>query len=275
VPAALAGRLLQRQPYIICTDVTPRQYDQMAAEYAHTVDGQGPLARYKHWVNTKVLNGAARLLPWSTWAGVSLSTDYGVDRRRIEVVHPGVDLARWSPRSRTPAANPVRILFVGGHFERKGGDLLLQAFRALPAKAAELVVVSRTLLPKEEGVHVHCNLTPNSSELIQLFQSCDLFVLPTRAEAFGIAAVEAAATGLPIIATRVGGLSDIVQHGETGFLINGNDYDALQVHLLQLVQDPALRRQMGEKARAHALTHFDAQKNAARISQIIQEAASL
>ena len=60
----------------------------------------------------------------------------------------------------------------------------------------------------------HPDLNPNDGALLSLYQSSDLFVLPTEAEAFGIAAIEASAVGLPVIATRVGGLTDVVVDGE-------------------------------------------------------------
>ncbi|MCA9922314.1 MAG: glycosyltransferase family 4 protein, partial [Anaerolineales bacterium] len=217
VPAALAGSLNKRRPYVICTDITPRQYDRMAAHYNHKPDKGGPLATYKHAVNLRMMRDAARVLPWSTWARTSLLQDYGVSPDRVEVIPPGVDIAIWQPKLRGDEnGRSVKILFVGGDFYRKGGHVLLQAFRALPPGTAELHLVTRTSIAEEEWVHVYPNLRPNDPELVALYQSCDVFALPTEAEAFGIAAVEAGAVGLPVITTAVGGLTDIVVNGETG-----------------------------------------------------------
>ncbi|MEI6181268.1 MAG: glycosyltransferase family 1 protein, partial [Chloroflexales bacterium] len=66
VPAALAARLVRRRPYIVATDITPLQYDQMSHHYGHKADQGGPLAAYKHRVNVALFRGAAHLLPWSS-----------------------------------------------------------------------------------------------------------------------------------------------------------------------------------------------------------------
>jgi glycosyltransferase involved in cell wall biosynthesis len=264
VPAALAGRMLQRQPYVVATDLTPLQYDQLSRLYGHTPDRDGPLTRYKRHVNTVMLRGAARLLPWSSWARDSLINDYGVDPARIEVLPPGVDLQTWTPR-RTRRAGPFRILFVGGDFQRKGGDLLLRAFRALPRGSAELAVVTRSLIAQEDGVTIHNNMQPNSPELIALFQSCDAFVLPTEAEAFGIAAVEASAAGLPVIATAIGGLRDVVIDGETGFLLQPGDMQGVSERLRLLAQDVDRCWRMGQAARRYTESRFDARQIAQRV----------
>jgi glycosyltransferase involved in cell wall biosynthesis len=123
-------------------------------------------------------------------------------------------------------------------------------------------------------VTIYDNLEPNSEALLHLYQTSDIFVLPSRAEAFGIAAVEASASGLPVIATSSGGLSDIVVDGETGFLIPVGDVNSLAQHLKILVENVDLRQKMGQAACQRAHSRFDAQKNAARLAQILREIAS-
>jgi len=273
-PAALAGNVVRTQPYILCTDITPIQYDGMGAHYNHRPDRHPLLKRFKHRVNCNLFQGAVRLVPWSTWVRDSLIADYGVPPERITVVPPGVDTERWRPQQQKDAQRPVQILFVGGDFERKGGDLLLQAFRALPPGVAELTVVTRTKMSPAVDVRVRNDLHPNSPELIALYQASDLFVLPTKAEAFGIAAVEAGAVGLPVIATDVGGVSDIVVHEETGLLMPPDNAQALYTHLLRLIDEPAWRKRLGNQARARTAEKFDARKNAAQILTMIEECLS-
>jgi glycosyltransferase involved in cell wall biosynthesis len=184
----------------------------------------------------------------------------------------GVDLERWRPGDHIHRER-VRILFVGGDFERKGGYLLLEAFRSLPSGLAGLHLVTHTAVPAEDGVIVHNHIQPNSAELLALYQTSDLFVLPSRAEAFGISVVEASASGLPVIATCTGGLSDIVVNQETGFLIPVDDVGALSTQLRVLVENVELRRKMGEVAYRRAQNRFDAKKNAARLVEILREIA--
>lgn len=269
VPAAIAGKLVQQKPYLLSIDITPIQYDKMAVYYGHKPDGIGFFSHYKHKVNANLLAKAAYLLPWSSWVRDSLIQDYQIPPERIMVVPPGVDLDQWRPRSEF-SDGPLKILFVGGDFYRKGGDILRDAFRQLPPGRAELHMVTRTQLEPEANVHVYNNLQPNSPELIKLYQTADVFVLPTKAEAFGIAAVEASAAGLPVVATAVGGLPDIVVANETGFLVEPGDVSALARCLHQLVENPHLRRQLGQGARQRAEQYFDARRNAAHILELLQ-----
>jgi glycosyltransferase involved in cell wall biosynthesis len=212
-------------------------------------------------------------LPWSTWVRQSLVADYGVDPGRVEVVPPGVDLDTWQPGPPRETTGPLRILFVGGDLYRKGGALLLEAFRALPAGLASLTLVTRaTDLAGQPDITVYNHLQPNSAELIDLYQQSDVFVLPTQAEAFGIAAIEASASGLPVIATATGGLVDIVLPGQSGFLIEPDDAASLARHLHFLAEHPAERRQMGQVGRERASALFDARRNAARVVELLHAA---
>lgn len=269
VPAVLAGRWLSRTPTVVSTDITPLQYDRMADLYDHAADGDGWTALVKHEVNRRTFGAARRVLPWSHWCAESVRAEYRVDPDRIEVVPPGVDLDRWPARS-PDWSNPLpRILFVGGQFERKGGDRLLEAFRRLPVGSAELHVVTRSEVNGDEpGVVVHRDLSPNSTELMNLYRTSDVFALPSRAEAFGIAAIEALASGLPVIASQSGGLADIVD-GDVGCLVDPDDDEGLYRSLSALVTDEGLRRTLGRRSRQRAEQCFDADRNAARIADLL------
>lgn len=270
VPAVLGGDLVGKKPYIISTDITPIQYDEMGAEYGHRADRFGPLRDFKHRENSRRFCGAARILPWSTWVRGSLIADYQVAPNAIDVIAPGVDIDVWKPGNRADGG-PMRALFVGGDFYRKGGSVLLEALDMLPKGVVELAVVTRSDIPQKDGVTIYKNMRPNSPDLIALYQSCDVFVLPSKAEAFGIAAVEASAVGLPVIATAVGGLTDIVTPDETGFLISpDNPYD-LADYLRTLAEIPGLRRRFSEAARSKVEDRFNARKNAARFIEILCE----
>jgi glycosyltransferase involved in cell wall biosynthesis len=272
VPAALVGRRGIKRPYILCTDITPIQYDAMGAHYGHKPDKIPFIAHYKHRVNRELFQGAYRIIPWSTWVQESLIKDYDVPEQKITVIPPGVDLNIWQYQPKDQSDGPMRILFIGGDFYRKGGEILLEAFKNLPKGTAELVLVTRSTISPQKNIHVFNDMTPNSPQLIKLSQSCDIFVLPTNAEAFGIAAVEASAMGLPVIGTAVGGLTDIVKHNVSGFVIKPGDTPSLTEHLLEMANNPEKRRQFGQEARKRTEQIFNAHKNARLISEILQKA---
>jgi glycosyltransferase involved in cell wall biosynthesis len=155
-------------------------------------------------------------------------------------------------------------LFVGGDFQRKGGDLLLEWFRTKDTRDMELHLVTRDPVPALPGVCVYPNLQPNSDALRDLFHRSDVFVLPSRSECFGIATVEAMAAGLPVVATDVGGAADIVDNGRTGYLIPGGDSRSLANALDSLTSDAGKRVAMGRAARDVAEQRFDIERNARR-----------
>jgi glycosyltransferase involved in cell wall biosynthesis len=270
VPAALGGRVARSRPYVVITDVTPAQYDRMAGGYGHRPDRIGPLAWAKYRVNRRTFGEARWCVGWSQWVCDSMVDDYGVAPSRTRVIAPGVDTTVWSPGTAREDGR-LRVLFVGADFERKGGEQLLGAFGALSGDA-ELVIVTRSVVRTSERVRVIGDLVPNDPRLVDLYRSSDVFVLPTRAETFGIAAAEAAAAGLPVVAADVGGMSDIVEHGSTGFLIRVGDESALFQALRTLQQDPQLRRSMGTAGRTRAVRRFDAATNAKALGALVADA---
>jgi glycosyltransferase involved in cell wall biosynthesis len=280
VPAAFLLDRMKSLPCIVSTDITPLQYDAMAEPYHHRPDRPGLVRAVKHRLNRLVFQRAALVVAWSDWVRRSLIADYGVADDHIRVIPPGIDLEIWSPDAATDcdaqfggANRPVRILFVGGDFVRKGGDVLLNAFRALGQTQVELHLVTREMVPHIAGMHIYHGMQLNSPELIQLYRQSDLFVLPSLAEAFGIAAIEALACGLPVIASRVGGLVDVVEDGVNGWLVPAGDAQALAQTIQQTIAArstwPALRRQ----ARRMAEQRFDARRNAERCVALLLECA--
>ncbi|HVY25580.1 MAG TPA: glycosyltransferase family 4 protein [Polyangiaceae bacterium] len=274
VPAMLVAQTLGKVPYVLSTDITPLQYDAMAAHYGHRTDYGFAVTAYKQHLNRRVFQKAAQVLPWTHWVRQSLVEDYGVSESRVRVIPIGVDLARWKPaKPRNGGAGPVRMLFVGGDFKRKGGELLLQVFRNLPAGSASLDIVTQSPVEPEPGVRVHRGVKANSEELVALFGQSHLFVLPTKADAFGIVAAEAMASGLPVVMSDIGGARDIVEDGVTGYLVPAGGERTLQERLSALVFDRELRERVGAAARSRAEQFFDGRQNSKRVVDALLDAA--
>jgi glycosyltransferase involved in cell wall biosynthesis len=219
-----------------------------------------------------LLRRATVFTPWSRWASDGL-TRRGVDPARIKVLPPGVDLEGWRmPDRAAPTADaPLRLLFVGGNFERKGGDLLVDVVRTRLRGRCTLDVVTHDEVAPAPGVTVH-RAPPNSPELRRLFAAADLFVMPTRADCFGIACIEAMAAGLPVVMGDVGGARDIVDDGRTGWLIRARPEDLARVleHASAVRQDLPV---MGRAARAVAEERFDGRRNDALVVDLAIEQA--
>jgi hypothetical protein len=149
--------------------------------------------------------------------------------------------------------------------------MLLDVVRNRFAEECELDIVTREAIAPSAGVRVH-RAEPNSPLLHELYRRADLFVMPTRAECFGIATVEALASGLPVIAGDVGGARDIVDHGLTGWLIPPTSEglaSALDAALAGQDSLPAIGRQ----ARRAAELRFDGRRNDRSVVDAMLEAA--
>ena len=92
-------------------------------------------------------------------------------------------------------------------------------------------------------------------------------------EGFGVTIVEAAASGLPVVVTRSGGIGPQVVHGETGFLVEERNVDAMAIAMASLAENPELRRRMGLQGQEHVARHFDSAKQIEKLEQILMQAA--
>ena len=247
------------------------RHPQYGSNHARSVLRQRLRFQFDRWCARR----SSLFVPFSSWAGDVLKTDCGVPEERVRAINVGLDLELWPhvPKTNMPANARPQILFVGGNFVRKGGDLLLQVYRQHFADRADLHLVTKE--PPENlppGVQVYTDLGPNDPRLCQLYAEVDLFVLPTRADVSSWVAMEAMATGRPVIATRMGGIPDIVRDGETGFLIEPNDGNALADRMRVLLADAAMRQYMGAEGRAAVERDFSAAVNVPRILEAMKQA---
>ena len=270
-PAVLHQRALGRTPALLWTDVTPLLLDGQAAHYAHQVDRSQAVRAVKHALVQRTFRRAALCVGWSRWAQRSFIDDYGVPESKTRVVPPGIELERWQ----LPVVKPVnplpRVLFVGGHFTRKGGDLLLDVYRQHLRGRCELDLVTRDEVAEEPGVRVHRGMQPGSPELLALYRAADLFALPTLGDCFSIASIEAMAMGLPVIVSAVGGIPEIVEEGTSGHLIAPGDGRALLAALEPLLADRERRAAFGKRGRELVEQRFDSRKTSERLLQLLRE----
>ena len=100
----------------------------------------------------------------------------------------------------------------------------------------------------------------NLPNLEEVLGGCDLFLLPSETESFGMAALEAMTSEVPVIATNAGGLPEVVIDGETGYLVDVGDTDAMSERGIEILRNHDLRAKMGKRARQVAVERFDEQK---------------
>jgi glycosyltransferase involved in cell wall biosynthesis len=270
---ALLSPLLASVPTVVSLDATPVNYDSVGEFYGHA--SGGPLEGLKWRLNRNSFRRAAALVAWCRWARDSLVADYGIDPGKISVIPPGVDLDLW-PRptvgARTEArrGRVPRLLFVGGDFARKGGEVLLEAFRGGLDERCELHVVTQSQLHTSRNLHVYNGVTPNSEVLVRLYAEADAFVFPSLADCAPLSVPEAMGAALPVISTRVGAIPEMVTDGETGLLVPVRDPAALAAAIATLLDGPDLRARMGEAGRRRVEAEYDARVNARRLLDVVK-----
>lgn len=281
VPATLVCRWMKRIPTVVSIDATPIQYDSFGSQYGHA-RASDRVEKVKWRLNRRSFRSAAHIISWSAWSKQSLIDDYGIDGSKVTVLAPGVNIALWAPPVGEADHHPdvVRVLFVGGDLERKGGLPLLEAIRRMRAERGstgraniELHMVTNAHVDPQDGVILHRGLRPNSPELIQLYHCCDIFCLPTIGDCLPMVLSEAGAAGLPLVTTDVGAIHEIALDGETGLIVAVGDVESLVAALDRLVDDSDLRDRLGVNAAALVADRFDAAKNAEKLVDVFVELA--
>lgn len=237
-----------------------------------------PIARR---LNTSVARALALLAErWSYRPGRArtLATVSGGMARELEHHYPGVpvvvtpngvDVERFSPDGegrralrieQRVAAGDVVALFVGGDWDRKGVDVAIEGLvlglRDVPA--LRLWIVGRgderrfMTLAARHGVEERVSFFGPRADTERFYRAADIFVLPTQYESFSLVAYEAAACGLPVVATRVSGVEDLVGDDEAGIIVDRTP-EAVGAALARLASDPETRARMGSEGRRRAL----------------------
>ena len=178
------------------------------------------------------------------------------DDARTVVIHNAVGVG--SVGARTVSSGPPRIVSIGRFAYPKDFRTLLEAVALLGADfQATLVGDGPDLAEVGAASSNRVELLGARADVEGLLARSDVFVLSSRSEGFPVSILEAMAAGLPVVATRVGGVAEAVVHGETGFLVPAADPQALAGALAKLVADVELRRRLGAAGRARALRLFD------------------
>lgn len=242
----------------------------------------------------RVMGCADTILANCTPESDQLIEFYDADPDRIEIVPPGVDHAFFSPGHQAGARwalgtddSPL-LLFVGRIQPLKGLDVAISALARAERDDARLWVVGgasgsegsaeveriRQLI-SDEGVTDRVVFRPPQPHhlLSTFYRAADICLVPSRSESFGLVALEAAACGVPVIASAVGGLLTLVDHGHTGFLVEGRDPADYAGWIDLLLGDPTRARRMSVSAAARGRT-YTWSTSAARLRRLYADLAA-
>ena len=212
----------------------------------------------------------------------------GRHEEKIHVVRCGVDAEVFRPSSTRTEGARYRIVCVASYEEVKGHRYLLDACARLRERGVDFVCdlvgdgpLQQDVAARVEsaglGSHVVMHGTMPRERVAAMMREADVVVLPSvftaRGDREGIPVVlmEAMAVGLPVVASRISGIPELVLDGRTGLLVEPTDSDGLARALEKICQDPALARSMGEAGRRHVLKEFDLQKNTEQLIELFRE----
>jgi N-acetyl-alpha-D-glucosaminyl L-malate synthase BshA len=125
---------------------------------------------------------------------------------------------------------------------------------------------------RDRGLRKRVYFLGNVPNLEEVVGASDLFILPSESESFGMAALEAMASAVPVIATRTGGLPEVVIEGETGFLLPVGDVDGMAQRAIEILANDALAEKMGRRAREVAIERFDESRVVPMYRQLYEQA---
>jgi glycosyltransferase involved in cell wall biosynthesis len=203
----------------------------------------------------------------------------GVPLHKIRTIPNGIDLASFTNGARHADAvrSLRRVVTVGNLRPEKGHDTLFAAASLVLARHpdVELLIVGdgplRASLVHQvdlRGLRSRVRFLGERDDVPAILASSDMFVLPSRSEACPNSVLEAMAAGLPTIACRVGGLPELIEHGETGILVDPDAPEALAAAILGLIDRPALAARLGQAARKTTERRFSFDRMVASFEQL-------
>ncbi len=254
----------------------PWKADQLGTGYA-----------VSSWAERLAVERADRVIAVSAQMRADITTHFQINPDRVVVIHNGVDAEAFARTERREALArhgvlPPYALFVGRISEQKGIFQLLEAARTLPAGVQLVLCASSPDTPElkarlEAAVAGRpeirwINAMLPVPEVAQLYSHAAVFVCPSIYEPFGLINLEAMACGTPVVASRVGGIPEVVVDGETGWLVEPGDVAALGQALRRAVADPERAGRMGEAGRRRVEAHFSWDRIADRTLAVYREA---
>jgi glycosyltransferase involved in cell wall biosynthesis len=255
--------------------------------YHSFTDVAPPSVAAGHVIEQLALDRCARAVYSTEWAAETTQRSYLIPHHKVNIVpfggnlleppalHEVTDIVRQRP------ATPCRLLLVGVDWVRKGVDIAVDTVKALSAAGLDcrLTIVgcsppAGTSLPAcVEVIPFISKLTIEERQrLNELYARSHFFIMPTRAEAFGIVFAEASTFGVPCLATKVGGLPSVIKEGVNGQLFpldaSGDDYADW---ILNIFKTPDRYRELALSAAEHAATHLTWKVAGQRIATILHD----
>ncbi|MEA2114027.1 MAG: glycosyltransferase family 4 protein [Thermodesulfobacteriota bacterium] len=218
----------------------------------------------------KALAKADKITSVSRFTAELVKRDMGF-KGEIQVIYNGIDCDLFCPQKQKPGKN-VKVLFSGNLTRRKGADLLPLIARQLDANIDILYTSglrTKNWMPTAPDLY---SIGPIPyCDMPDIYRQADILLFPTVREGFGLAAAEAMACGLPVVATDCSSLPELVVHGKGGYLCEPGNVDEFAAKLNELAASSGLRKQMGEFNRARVEEKFTIDRMVSEYKQLFEE----
>lgn len=256
-----------------------------SSETVHYVHGVPDDSIHQRWIIDGAEHSGRAFIGVSSYVRDRL-VKQGVPREKAVTIHNGVEAVPEDKLPPSSAGTRPTIGIVGQVGEWKGHEDLIDALRILREQGHEMrcLVIGegdeayeRTLRQRAArcGVEDRIEWRGFVDETNDIYRDIDICVVPSRfQEPFGLVAAEAGVRRIPVVATRRGGLPEIVVDGETGYLVESENPSELADRLGRLLDAPEKRRSMGRQAREHVLQHFTRQRMVDECEQIFRQVAN-
>ena len=245
-----------------------------------------PLPYFKNIFKKSALKKTNKIITVSENNRKILSHIYPKHKSKVHVIKNGIDIEWWQSQSlrfTNKERNEVKEkLFWAKHdtfiistvaelHERKGIDFLITAISNVSKKYPNIKLIltgdgpdrdKSEKLAKKLKLEKHITFLGKQKKIPQILKSSDLFILPSKREAFGLVNAEAMINSLAIIATKVGGIPEIVKNEETGILVEPENSLELSNAIIELIESPEKRMKMGEAGYKRVIKYFGAQQMA-------------
>lgn len=265
-------RWREAPPYYVCLDAT---FAQLARSPWLAPGRLGRLAApltlaYLRQRERELFAQAQGFFPWSELVARSLRDEYGVPSSKIRLLPPSIAASSGS-LPRKPTSDRKQILFLGGDFRRKGGALLLEAYRRHLSDDCDLHIVTESPVPEEPGVQVHHGLQALSPAWRERWATADVFVFPSALETFGIVLVEALAFGVPVVSTRVGAAEEILDQGAAGVLLDDVTPDGIAAAVRRVLAEPEATAERVARGRQIVADRYDHARNLQSLVDLLSQ----
>lgn len=290
LPGALKKRGLSKPLVHLIHGTLADEYEQ-GKKGAQTLRGRLANAFMKQQAKQEknIAQNADVIVTISKYSRAKILEHYGVAEKKIRIVPNGVDIGKFQPTDSAAAKKQFSleqeptVLFMGSLVPRKGLSYLIEAAKTVVKQQANvkfLIIGNGPLKAQIQKSVASLGLSGNfvfygniaENQLASAYNAADVFVLPSIQEGQGIVLLEAQACSKPVVAFGVGGAKEAVKDGESGYLLELGDTEGLAEKLLKLLDDEALRQNMGTAGRTFITENYTWDLCAKRMLKIYQEA---